>query len=99
MPARVRTPSPAKNVAIEFTVAEFGRACGWSRQTALRRLKDAGVVLRRRGVGTTREHYAVTLRDIVASDLAWVKESIDFRRLLIERTKRPHVPEETDDDD
>ena len=83
MPARIRRPSPGNRVALEITIAELARACDWTPKTALRRLIAADVPLRRRGAGTKRAHWALSVADLVASELGWVKTAIDWRKLML----------------
>lgn len=100
MPARVRRPDPSNRIAIEITVAELARACGWSRQTTLRRLVAEGdIPLRRRGTGGKRVHWALSVADLVGSELRWVKAAIDWRKLLLERAPRPDDQDEDGEDD
>lgn len=64
----------------------------------LRRLIAEGdIPLRRRGTGGKRVHWALSVADLVGSELRWVKAAIDWRKLLLERA--PAAGEGNDEED
>lgn len=90
--------SPAK-ISIEITVADLAKASGLSRWKMLRRLRESEIMLRQRGSGTIRKHVFTTWADLKASPKGtWILEAIQDMTLLIERTRRPEIPEEEEDE-
>src|ERR1700722_1804073 len=95
-----RIPSRAKALPIAFSIVALAKACRVSRWTMLRWLKDCEVPLRRKGAGLRRQHVFVTMPDLEASPRGhFIKEAIDWNLLLIERMRRPEIPEAEDGED
>lgn len=70
--------------AVLLTVPELARALGITRFACYRRLREAGVPLRRRGYGTKRPGVFLTYDDLITY-APWIVDGIEHWEALLSR--------------